>query len=601
MRQEFVSPSSRWRSLAATAALASLWLFAPAAVPAGEHPAADAVLLNANVLTVDARDSVAEAVAITGGKIAAVGTSEAVRAWIGPKTQVFDLEGLTVTPGLIDSHCHLSTGGAEEHFSLDLRFPTVKSIAEIAKRVGEARQQRKSGEWLQGTGWDEGKLAERRVIVASDLDTVTPDNPVWLEQTMGHYGTANAAALKLAGVDRNAPDPAGGTIDRLPDGTPSGLLRENAMGLVTSRIPEPTPAQRQEAIAWIMRMMNSEGMTAVKDPGIFREQWDAYRAVQGRGEMSVRVFALWRAGKSVDDARRLISEIGPTTRPYETTGDDQLVSGGIKMIIDGSGGARTAWVNDEWNRDFTGVDKGNFGYPVTDPEVFREQFKLFHEAGLHVGVHSIGDRGIDFTVDTMAAALAAKPTKGLRHSVIHCNVPTLHALDEIARMQKEYDAAYPEASATFMWWIGDTYAGNWGPGRSRRLDPFQTFLKRGIVFGGGSDYPVTPFPARYGIWASIKRQPALGVYGGDPYGRDEAIDVHAALRSFTAWNARQLFLEKKLGSIEVGKYADLAAWDRDLYGVPADDLKELRCLLTFLGGRVVYRAPEAPSPKLAAR
>jgi hypothetical protein len=240
MRQELVSLSSRWRSLAVAAALVGLSLVAPATVPAADHPVADAVLLNAKVLTVDARDSVAQAVAIAGGKIAAVGTSEAVRAWIGPKTQVFDLKGLTLTPGLIDSHCHLSTGGAEEHFSLDLRFPTVKSIAEIAKQVGEARKQRKSGEWVQGTGWDEGKLAERRVIVASDLDPATPDNPVWLEQTMGHYGTANAAALKLAGVDRNTPDPAGGTIDRLPDGTPSGLLRENAMGLVTGRIPEPT-------------------------------------------------------------------------------------------------------------------------------------------------------------------------------------------------------------------------------------------------------------------------------------------------------------------------------------------------------------------------
>ncbi len=596
MREEYVSLSSRWRRLAGSAAtLVGLSVLAGAAAPAGDHPAADAVLLNAKILTVDARDSVAEAVAIVGGKIAAVGTSKAVRPWIGPKTQIFDLKGLTVTPGLIDSHCHLSTGGAEERSSLDLRFPTVKSIADIAKHVGDARAQRKSGAWVQGTGWDEGKLAERRVILASDLDLVTPDNPVWLEQTMGHYGTANAAALNLAGVDRNTPDPAGGTIDRLSDGTPSGVLRENAMGLVTHHIPEPTPAQREEAIAWIMRKISSEGMTAVKDPGIFRAQWDAYRAVQERGEMSVRVFALWRAGATVDDARRLISEVGTTTRPYQSTGDDQLVSGGIKMAIDGSGGARTAWVHGEWNRDFTNLDKNNFGYPVIDPEVFREQFKLFHGAGLHVGVHAIGDRGIDFTVDTMAAALASKPTKGLRHSVIHCNVPTRHALDEIARMQKQYDAAYPEASATFMWWIGDTYAGNWGPKRSRRLDPFQTFLKRGIVFGGGSDYPVTPFPARYGIWASIQRQPALGVYGGDPYGRDEAIDVHAALRSFTASNARQLFLENKVGSIEPGKYADLAVWDRDLYTVSTDALKEMRCLLTFLGGRVVYQAPEAPA------
>ncbi len=600
MRPETAPPCSRWRSLAVVAALVGLSILASAAPPAGDHPAADVVLLNAKVLTVDARDSVAEAVAILGGKIAAVGTSQAMRPRIGPKTQVFDLKGLTITPGLIDSHCHLSIGGAEEHFSLDLRYPTVKSIADIARQLGAAREERKPGEWVQGTGWDEGKLAERRVILASDLDPLTPDNPVWLEQTMGHYGAANGAALKLAGIDRNTPDPAGGTIDRLPDGTPSGVLRENAMGLVTRRIPEPTPVQRQQAIAWIMRKISSEGMTAVKDPGIFREQWDAYRAVQGRGEMSVRVFALWHAGKTMDEARRLIAELGSTTRPYETTGDDSLISGGIKMMIDGSGGARTAWVHDEWNRDFTGVDKGNFGYPVIDPAVFREQFKLFHEAGFHVGVHSIGDRGIDFTVDTMAAALVAKPTKGLRHSVIHCNVPTPHALDELARMQKQYDAGYPEASATFMWWIGDTYAGNWGPERSLRLDPFQTFLKRGIVFGGGSDYPVTPFPARYGIWASIERRSALGVYGDDPYGRAEAIDVHTALRSFTAWNARQLFLEQKIGSIEPGKYADLAVWDRDLYTASTGDLKEMRCLLTFLGGRLVYQAPEAPSPKQTA-
>lgn len=585
------------RVLAGLAIAVASTAVAPPAPAAGERTPADTVLTNGKVLTVDARDTVAEALAIQGTKIVAVGTSEALRAWIGPRTEVIDLKGLTVTPGLIDSHCHLASGGADARFTLDLRFPTVRSIADVAGKVRKAAKDIGPGPWIRGSGWDEGKLEERRVLVAADLDAIAPDNPAWLTQTMGHYGVANSLALKLAGIDRNIPDPPGGTIDRDKDGSPTGVLKERAMGLLTRHIPELTKEQRQEAIAGVMKEMNQEGMTAVKDPGIFRETWEAYQAVQARGELTVRVFALWRAGPTVEDARRLIAEVGETTRPYESTGDDQLVSGGIKMAIDGSGGARTAWVYDEWNRDFTGTDHDNRGYPVIDPQVFREQFKLFHDAGLHVGVHSIGDRGIDWTVDTMAEALAAKPTKGLRHSVIHCNVPTEHALGLIARMQKDYDAGYPEAQATFMWWIGDTYAGNFGPERSRRLDPFRGFLKRGIVWGGGSDYPVTPFPVRYGLWASLRRQTLLGVYGADPYGTDEAIDVRTALRSFTAWNARQLFMEGKIGSIEPGKYADLAVWDRDLAAVPADQLKDMRCLLTFLGGRVVYRTEEPPSGK----
>jgi len=163
----------------------------------------------------------------------------------------------------------------------------------------------------------------------------------------------------------------------------------------------------------------------------------------------------------------------------------------------------------------------------------------------------------------------------------------------MARLQKEYDAGYPEPSATFMWWIGDTYAGNFGAQRSLRLNPFNTFLKRGILWANGSDYNVTPFAARYGIWSAVARQPLLGVYGGDPYGRAESVDVHTALKAVTIWAARQMFLEKKIGSIETGKYADLAVWDRDPYTVPTEQLKDMQCQLTVFNGKVVYRAPSA--------
>jgi predicted amidohydrolase YtcJ len=158
----------------------------------------------------------------------------------------------------------------------------------------------------------------------------------------------------------------------------------------------------------------------------------------------------------------------------------------------------------------------------------------------------------------------------------------------MAEMQVRFDAAYPEPQANFTWWIGDTYAGNFGPERALRLNPFRTYLEKGIRWAGGSDYPVTPFPARYGIWASVAREPLLGVYGAHPYGSAESVDVRTALRSFTIWAARQMFLEEKVGSIEVGKYADLAVWDRDLYGIEADRIKELKCEMTLFQGKIVH-------------
>jgi len=193
-------------------------------------------------------------------------------------------------------------------------------------------------------------------------------------------------------------------------------------------------------------------------------------------------------------------------------------------------------------------------------------------------------------VDTYAAALAAKPTKGLRHGIIHDNTPTDHAIEVTARLQKEFDAAYPEAQPEFMWWIGDNYAGNLGAVRAQRLSPLKTFVAKGIKWAGGSDYNVTPFPARYGLWASVARRTLNGRFGATPFGTKESIDVRTALRSYTIWAAHQLFLDDRIGSIEVGKDADIAVWDRDLYTVPADALKDLKCEMTLFRGKVVYEA-----------
>jgi hypothetical protein len=246
-----------------------------------------------------------------------------------------------------------------------------------------------------------------------------------------------------------------------------------------------------------------------------------------------------------------------------------------------------------WNREGGAVDGSNTGYPAADPETLRSMIRLYHEAGMHVSVHSVGDRAIDWTLGSFDAALAARPTRGLRHGIIHANIPTDGAIRIMARLQREFDAGYPEPSATFTWYIGDVYAANFGA-RAQRLNPFATYLRNGIHWANGSDFSVTPFPARYGIWAAIARETLLG-NAADPFGRAEAVDVHVALRAVTIWAAHQLFLEKKIGSIEAGKYADLAVWDRDPYTVETAALKDLRCEMTLFNGRVVHEAQPTAS------
>lgn len=588
MRRALVISSLAPASLALLAALTPL---PPNAAP---RAPADLVLLHGKIITVDADDRIAQAVAIAGGRIVAVGTDAAIARLAGPRTRRIDLKGLTVTPGLIDAHAHFSSGGADRLDVMSLSYPDVRSVGDVVERLRKRVATTPTGVFVQGAGWDDGKLDERRLLAARDLDPASPNNPVYLTHTTGHFGVANSAALALANITRDTRDPPNGTIDRYPDGTPTGVLKESAQGLVRRLIPPRTSAQLEAGMRDLAKGFNAEGMTALKDPGISPMVWRAYQKVLAEGGLTVRVFALWMGGNTERGARQLIAERAATTRPYESTGDDHLVSGGVKLYIDGSGGARTAWLYDDWNKNYSEIDTGNHGYPASSPDTIRHLIRMFHDAGMHVSVHSIGDRGIDWVVDSYKEALRRKPTKGLRHGIIHANIPTDHAIDVMAELQRTYDAGYPEPSATFTWWLGDTYASNFGPGRSLRLNPFRTFLAKGVRWANGSDFYVTPFAARYGIWAAVAREPLLGTYAKDPFGRAESVDVHTALRAVTIWAARQLFLEKKIGSIEAGKYADLAVWDRDPYTVPTAQLKDMQCQLTIFEGRIVYRAPTSP-------
>jgi predicted amidohydrolase YtcJ len=451
-----------------------------------QSAAADLILLHGHILTVDATDSVAQAVSIRKGMIVKVGTDAEVLEFAGeaPGIRVIDLHGHTATPGLIDTHAHISEGGVEELYGVKLS--DAASVVEIVARVKAKAALVKPGEWITGSGWDEGKLAEHRYVTAADLDVVAPNNPVWLFQTTHHYGVANSAALKLANVTAATAAPAASTIDRDAKGNPTGVLKESpAFKLVTDHIPPTTLEQMRHGILYIQQVLHSEGMTAVKDPLILQTHWDAYKSLMDQGLLKERVCVLWSAGATMETARKALAEINTVPRLPATLGDDRLLSCGVKIFMDGSSGARTGWVYDNWFRnattpDITSSGEGNRGYPQTDPAVYQKMVRLFHQNGVPVGTHAVGDRAMDWVVDTYALIEQEQPHPGLRHSIIHANLPTAHALDRMAAMQKKYDAGYPEMQPGFLWGLATSMqpatilnaTSDWSPSRPFKHEAF---------------------------------------------------------------------------------------------------------------------------------
>ena len=575
----------------------ALLLALPASAALSGQPA-DLILVNGHILTVDPADSVVEAVAIRAGRIVAVGTSATIRALAGAKTRVIDLKGRTATPGLIDAHAHIAEGGVSAVYDVELANAT--SIADVVERLKVRAAKLKPGEWILGAGWDEAKLAERRYIHAGDLDDVTPANPVWLDHTTGHYGVANSVALKLAHVTTATQNPAAGTIDRDASGAPTGVLKESAQELITKLIPPTTAEAERAGILASLELMHREGMTAVKDPNISPAQWEAYRALAKDGKLTAHVCTLWRTGATLESARETITRLAAVPKPPAAV-HDNLIACGVKFFMDGSGAARTAWVYKPWYKNGNEVDGGNTGYPLIDPAIYREQVRLYNAAGVHVSTHAVGDRAIDWVVDTYAEVLRAKPNRTLRHGIIHANIPSDHAIEVMAALERDYDSGYPETQPPFTWWIGDNYAANLGPERMGRLNPYHSYLTHGVRWAGGSDYPVTPLAARYGLWSALARETLRGSYGAQPFGTAESVDIRTALKAYTIWAAHQLFLEQESGSLEVGKSADIAVWDRDLTAVPAAELKDMKCELTLFRGAVVYHATGSPITGVGAK
>ena len=292
--------------------------------------------------------------------------------------------------------------------------------------------------------------------------------------TTGHYGVANSYALKLSEVTRATTDPPAGTIDRDAQGSPTGVLKESAMALVARHVPPLTREQQRAGLIRIIEDFNKEGMTGAKDPGIGQAKWELYQELLEEGKLTVRLFALWSGARRLEDSAQVLARVNANPRPPASFGDGVLMSGGVKMFMDGSGGARTAWMHGTGTRTSPkrtpatpGIRRAPRGLPPDRHGSARRRRPRQHPRHRR-SRDRLGRRHL-------RAALAAKPTRGLRHGIIHDNTPTDRAIDVMARLQREFDAGYPESQATFTWWLGDNYAGNLGPERGLRLNPFRTY------------------------------------------------------------------------------------------------------------------------------
>ncbi|MFQ6053216.1 MAG: amidohydrolase, partial [Candidatus Bathyarchaeia archaeon] len=524
---------------------------------------ADTVLRNGKIITVDDADCIAESVAVKYGRVARVGSDEEVEGLIHEGTEVIDLEGRAVTPGLISTHDHFLRYGLNARFGIDLWYPKVRSIADIVEAVERKVAETPKGEWVFGYGWDENLLEERRPPNRWDLDPVSQENPVYLGRVY-QMVSANSLALKEAGVTRETPDPEYGRIYRDGNGEPTGVFLTILPSANPFRdvMPAFTTRQKEEAIVKACRDYNAEGMTMVVDPGVGKDEPDdivAYENVWMRGELTMRVYALYgfirTVGEALDAARRVT-----------TYGDDMFRLGGVKLSLDGGAVPKTALFYEPY-----AGEPENRGRTKWRREELAEAVQILHDAGLQCCIHAIGDEAIDWSIDAIEAAMERNPRPDPRHQIIHIYYPTPEAVDRVERL-----GIMANVQSTFIHFEGDTYVENLGEGRGECVKPLRTLVGKGIAVGNSQDYPSGPMPARLGLWAAVARE----TMGGRVICPDERLTVQEALRTYTIWAARHVFMEDRIGSIEVGKYADLVVWSEDPYTVPTERLKDLRAELT---------------------
>jgi hypothetical protein len=531
--------------------------------PSGSEAPATLAILNARVWTGNPRQPWAEAVAARGERLIAVGSTAEVERHLGSGTRVIDAKGQLLVPGFNDAHVHFVDGGMRLA-SVQLR--DAKTPAEFTARLKDFAASVPKGTWILGGDWDHelwgGELPRREWI-----DAVTPDHPVWVNRLDGHMSLANSAALRAAGVTAATPEVAGGSIVRGPEGTPTGILKDNAQQLVDRVVSPPSAEMSDRALESAMRYVAEQGVTSVQNMGTW-EELAIFERAHAAGRLRTRIYA----AVPLHTWERLRDTVARRGR-----GDAWLRIGGLKGYVDGSLGSHTA----AFLAPFTDAPQDK-GLLVNTPEDLQAWTSGADKAGLHVMVHAIGDRAIRLQLDTFARVAAENGPRDRRFRIEHAqhiapeDVKRFAAQGVIASMQP-YHA------------IDD---GRWadrviGPERSKTTYAFKSLLDAGAPVAFGSDWYVAPPTPLEGIYAAVTRR-TLDDRNPGGWVPEQRIGVEDALRAYTLGSAYASFEEQEKGTLEPGRLADLALIDRDLTRVPPETLRDARVMLTVVGGQVVF-------------
>ncbi len=554
-------------------------IFAWACKSGPENPA-DKVFVNGIIHTVDESNPKAEAVAIKDGLILAVGTSEEIQAYVGESTETIDLQGKTMTPGLIESHAHLMGIGYNK-LEIDLMY--VKTYDELIQKVAEAAAKAKPGDWITGRGWHQDKWLQMPDKTVKGFQThdalseVTPNNPVYLAHASGHASFVNKKAMELAGItplrsEKPTQEVEGGEVLRDELGNPTGVLVERASTLVSKLIPEETPERAEEALTLALKELAEKGITSFHDAGSGQDVIDLLQKFKAEGKLTARQYVML-TGRQPELLEAWYKK-GPMID------EDHFVTvRSIKLNCDGALGPWGAWLLEDYS------DKpGHRGHETLPMSVVTEVSERAIPLGFQVCAHAIGDRANQEILDRFEAALAKNPeAKDHRFRIEHAqhlhpdDIPRFGQLGVIAAMQAIH------LSSDRPWAIDRL-------GEKRIIDGayvWQTLMQTGAVVTNGTDAPVEPVDPVPSFFASVTRKTLQGLPEGG-YEAEQKMTREQALKSYTLDGAYAEFEEDFKGSIEVGKAADFTVFDKDIMEIPENDILNAKVEMTIVGGKIVY-------------
>jgi predicted amidohydrolase YtcJ len=568
-------PSQQWTMNKNVALAVVVYLTAVLCGPSvGAQPPADKVMLHGKIVTMAKRGDVQQAVALRGGKIAAVGSDDDVKRLIGPATTVVDLQGKCVLPGFYAAHDHFPSAGRVALFEVDLNSPpmgSMKSMADMIAALRDKASRTPPGKWVVGRGYDDTLISEARHPTREDLDQASTEHPIWIVHTSGHLGVGNSRALELAGISKDTPQPAGGVIRKNPmTGEPNGVIEERT-SLVGRLVPMLAQEQRLEAVRLSDHEYLAKGVTTTVIAGGAGNVVPDLVEAHNRGWLHLRALAMLSGGAEQPAPVERLAARSPAP--------DFVRTSGVKFWQDGSLQGFTGYLNLPYARQPEG--KSDYaGYPSRSRQNLVEMVKAYHRAGYPVAIHANGDAAIDDVLFAFRTVQREFTRSDTRHRIEHCQTAREDQLDEMKEL-----GITPSFFVGHVFYWGDRHQNIFlGPQRAARISPLASAAMRGIPFTIHNDTPVTPVDPLVLVWCAVNRT----MKDGTILGPEQRVDVFTALRAVTADAAWQNFEEKSKGTIEAGKLADLVILADNPLTTEPQRLKDIEIVETVVGGQTRY-------------